>query len=106
MPADRPKPIRRRPPPDPRELLVRALDRLSDRSPYVTLADLEKVASRPSSRLAAEGLADLVAAAVAESLVLQDRRTFYDRKTGTTSAAWVYRVNVRHPLAAALLDDA
>ncbi len=103
---ERPLLARRRPPPDPRELLVRALDRLSDRSPYVTLADLEKVAARPSSRLPAEGLTELLAAAVAESLVLQDRRTFYDRKAGTTSSAWVYRVNVRHPLAAALLEDA
>lgn len=99
-------PRRRRREPDPRVLLVRALDRLSERRPYVTLADLERVAARPTSRLPADGLADLVAAAVADSLVLQDRRAFYDRKTGTTTDAWVYRVNVRHPLAATLLDDA
>lgn len=97
---------RRRREADPRELLVRALDRLCDRRQHVTLADLQRVADRPTSRLPAEGLADLVAAAVADSLVLQDRRTFYDRKTGTSSVAWVYRVNVRHPLAARLLDEA
>jgi len=98
-------PPRRRPAPDPRELLVRLIERLSRRSQYVTLLDVERAASRPSSRLALDGLADLLEAAVVESLLLKDLRTFYDRKTGGFSEQWVYRVNPRHSLAAALLDD-
>ncbi len=39
-------------------------------------------------------------AAVAESLLLKDLRTFFDRKTGAFSDHWVYRVNPRHPLVA------
>jgi len=85
--------------------LVRTLARLTERRQFVTLADLQRVASRPSARLPLEGLADLVEAAVADSLILKDRRTFYDRKLGTFSDAWVYRVNVRHPFAASLYGD-
>ena len=98
-------PGRRRSPADPRVALVRTLVRLAERHQFVTFADLERAAARPSSRLPLDGLADLLAAAVADSLVLQDRRTFYDRKTATFSSAWVYRVNIRHPLAAALVDE-
>jgi len=98
-------PGRRRQPPDPRLLLVRLLDRLGDRQAFVTLADLQAAARRPSSRLPADGLAELVEAAVHDSVLLKDVRTFYDRATGTYSQAWVYRVNVRHPVAAQLLTD-
>lgn len=99
---------RRRRPADPREALVLALSGLAERQLFVTLADLAKSALRPSSGLPSDPgeLAALLDGAVAELLVLKDRRTFYDRRAGTFADAWVYRVNARHPLAAALLDDA
>jgi hypothetical protein len=90
---------------DPRLLLVRLLLRLADRHPFVTLADLERVAARPSSRLPIDGLAELVEVAVNDSLILKDLRTFYDRASGSYWQDWVYRVNVRHPHAARLLDE-
>jgi hypothetical protein len=77
--------------------------RLSQRRQFVTLADIERAATR-SSRLPQDGLADLVDGAVAESVLLKDLRTFYDRTSGTFSDQWVYRVNPRHPLVAALLE--
>ena len=43
---------------------------------------------------------------MADSLLLKDLRTFFDRKTGAYSDHWVYRVNPRHPLVADLLADA
>jgi hypothetical protein len=88
---------------DPREALVALVERLGRRRQFVTFADLERAAARPSSRLALDGLAALVEAAVAESLLLKDLRTFYDRKSEQVSDAWVYRVNPRHPLAADML---
>ena len=90
---------------DPREYLVRVVGRLGERRQYVTFEDVERVAARASSRLSSEGLVDLVEGAVAESILLKDRRTFYDRKTGAFTDHWVYRVNPRHPLVADLLDD-
>ena len=98
-------PARRRITPDPREALALAIDRLSERRPFVTYADIERVAARPSSRLALDGLAAAIDAAVSDSLLLKDLRTFYDRKSGQFSDAWVYRVNPRHPLVADLLAD-
>jgi len=85
---------------DPREALAALVERLGRRRQYVTFADLERAAARPSARLPTEGLAELVEAAVADSLLLKDLRTFYDRATGQLSNAWVYRVNPRHPLVA------
>jgi hypothetical protein len=81
-------------------LLARLVDRLSERLQFVTFEEIEKAAARPSSRLATDGLAALVEGAVADSLLLKDLRTFYDRRTGTFTEQWVYRVNVRHPLVA------
>ena len=46
----------------------------------------------------------LVDAAVNDSLLLKDLRTFFDRQTGTHDEVWVFRVNARHPLAAKLLE--
>jgi hypothetical protein len=94
---------RRRTDRDPREVLVRLVDRLGRRRQFVTLADIEQAAQR-SPRLTQEGLADLVEGAVAESILLKDLRTFYDRASDTVADAWVYRVNPRHPFAAALLE--
>jgi hypothetical protein len=88
-----------------RERLARLVGRLSGRSQYVTFEDIERAATGRAAALGTEGLAELVAAAVAESLLLKDLRTFYDRRTGGFSDQWVYRVNPRHPLAADLLDQ-
>jgi hypothetical protein len=97
-------PTRGRPSPDPRAALVRLVERLSQRSQYVTFADVERAADRPRSRVAPDGLAELVEAAVVESLLLKDLRTFFDRKTGGFSELWVYRVNPRHPVARDVLS--
>lgn len=98
-------PRRRAAQPDPRLQLARLVARLAERRAYVTLADVEQAARRPSSRLAVEGLARLVDEAVAESLLLKDLRTFFDREAGQFADRWVYRVNPRHPLAAALFEQ-
>jgi hypothetical protein len=99
-------PTRRRAEHDPRQRLVRVVERLSRRRPYVTVADVERAASRTAAALPAGELPGLLECAVAESLLLKDLRTFFDRKTGQYSEQWVYRVNPRHPVAAALLADA
>jgi hypothetical protein len=83
---------------------VRFVDRLGQRRQYVTFEDVER-AARPSSRLAPDALPGLVEGAVTESILLKDLRTFFDRKSGTFAERWVYRVNPRHPLVAAILDE-
>ena len=88
---------------DPRLDLVRIVERLGRRRQYVTLQDIERAGARASLRLPVEGLATLVEGAVAESMLLKDLRTFFDRRTGAFSEQWVYRVNPRHPLVADLL---
>jgi hypothetical protein len=98
-------PTRRRADRDPRLDLVRIVDRLGDRRQYVTFHDIEKASSRASSRLPPDGLAGLIEAAVADSLLFKDLRTFFDRKTGAFSEHWVYRVNPRHLLVSGLLAD-
>jgi hypothetical protein len=98
-------PTRRRADPDPQEELVLAVDRLSDRRQFVTYADVAGAAGRARSRLPSEGLAELVDAAVAESILLKDLRTFYDRKSGAYLEQWVFRVNPRHEVVAALLQE-
>ena len=96
---------RRRSAPDPRRELVRVVERLGSRRQYVTFEDVERACAPASSRLPREGLVELVEGAVAESLLLKDLRTFFDRKAGAFSERWVYRVNPRHPLAADLLAE-
>ena len=96
---------RRRNDGDPRRALVRVVDRLGRQRPFVTFQDIERSASRASSRLPRDGLVALVEDAVAASLLLKDLRTFFDRKSGAFSEQWVFRVNPRHPLAADLLDE-
>ena len=90
---------------DPLSELVRVVSRLGQRRQFVTLHDIERAAARPSSHLAPDGLAALVDEAVAESALLKDSRTFFDRKTGAFADRWVYRVNPRHPFVADLLDE-
>lgn len=79
--------------------------RIGQRRQYVTAADLLQAASRPSSRIAPSDLDALIQQAVGESLLLQDLRTFFERKDGTFSQRWVYRVNSRHALGAELLAE-
>ena len=98
-------PPRRRAAPDPDARLIRLVERLSRRHQYVTSADLERAAGSRSSGLAGVELAELVEAAVVDSRLLRDLRTFFDRETGAYTDRWVYRVNPRHPVVAALLDD-
>ncbi len=83
---------------DPRLVLVRLLARLEERAQHVTLADLEREAARRRTRaLPPEQVAPLVEAAVADLLILPDRRLFLDRATRTLEPRSVYRVNRRHP---------
>jgi hypothetical protein len=96
-------PTRRRAERDPRQELVRVVERLSLRRQHVTFQDIEKASARASSRLPLAELSTLVEGAVAESMLLKDLRTFFDRKSGEFSEQWVYRVNPRHPLVAELL---
>jgi hypothetical protein len=98
-------PARRRTPRDPRQELARIVERLGRRRQYVTFADIEQARVRAASRLSFDGTDELVDAAVAGSILLKDLRTFFDRKSGEFSERWVYRVNPRHPLVAALLDE-
>lgn len=96
---------RRRDDRDPRRALVRVVERLGRRRPFVTFGDVERAWARAYARPPGDELATLMEDAVAESMLLKDLRTFFDRKSGAFSEQWVYRVNPRHPLAAALLDE-
>jgi hypothetical protein len=98
-------PPRRRAERDPQPELVLIVERLSHRRQYVTFQDIEKASARASSRLSLDDLSGLVERAVAESMLLKDLRTFFDRKTGKFSERWVYRVNPRHPAVAELFDQ-
>ena len=98
-------PPRRRTDRDPRQELVRIVDRLGRRRQLVAYRDIEAACALSSSRLSPDGLAELVECAVVESILFKDLRTFFDRKTGAFSEEWVYRVTPRHPLVADLLAD-
>ena len=92
------------PPRDPRHSLLRLVARLEERTALVTLEDLERAARRRRAAiLPPERLAALVDEALAEELLLADRRTFFDRTTGAFSTGHVYRVNRRHPAVRAML---
>jgi hypothetical protein len=94
-------------PTDPRLQLAKLVDRLAKGRQAVLMADIVQNAARgPAASLArmpADKLAEMVEAAVDDSLLLKDLRTFFDRQTGTHDQVWVYRLNVRHPLAAEVL---
>jgi hypothetical protein len=75
--------------PDPRQQLARVVEQLNQRRQYVTFGDIERMSARARSGLPSDGLASLVESAVAESLLLKDLRTFYDRKTKTFTERWV-----------------
>jgi hypothetical protein len=90
---------------DPRRALARLVARLERRASFVTLADIERAATRRRTRaLPPERVAGLVEAAVGDFLLLTDRRTFFDRATQTFRIHDVYRVNARHPLGREALE--
>ena len=72
------------------------------------MADIVKGAAKGPSgalaRLSADAVVEMVEAAVDDSLLLKDLRTFFDRQTGVHNEVWVYRVNARHKIAAQLLE--
>lgn len=84
--------------PDRRQALVRLITRLERRSALITFGDIERAAMRRSSAVLPPGdIAALVESAVADELVLVDRRTYFDRTSQSYSDGYVYRVNRRHP---------
>ena len=90
---------------DARRRLIRLLARIELRSDFVTLVDIERAAARrPARSLPPEEIARLVEAAVAELVLLADRRTFFDRASKSFADRYVYRVNRRHPLVREELD--
>ena len=84
---------------DPRRALARLVARLERRLALVTLPDIESAASRRrSASLPPERVAELVESAVAEQLLLTDRRTFFQPDGPSFEDRAVFRVNRRHPL--------
>jgi hypothetical protein len=79
--------------------LVRLVHRLELELPYVTDADLLARAG-PGAGLPAEpaALQALIAAALADLVLLRDHRERYDPGTGATAPVTLYRVNFVHPL--------
>jgi len=99
-------PSRRRARSDPRLALARLVDRLEQRLAFVTLDAIVAGARRRLPGLAADEVAALVEAAVVESLLLKDLRTFFDRRDQTFEERWVYRLNPRHAIGRQVLADA
>jgi hypothetical protein len=79
--------------------------RLEGRQPFVTLDEIVAAGRRGLPSVPAESMPGLVEAAVAESLLLKDLRTFFDREARTFEQLWVYRLNPRHPIGRDLLDS-
>jgi hypothetical protein len=78
------------------------VERLERDGDLVTLDDILAAGRRSMRTVSPEELARLVEEAVADSLLLKDRRIFFDRQDRSLTVDWVYRVNSRHPL---LQDD-
>ena len=87
---------------DPRRRLARLVARLERDGDPVTLDDILAAGRRSMRTVPPEELTRLVEDALGDSLLLKDRRTFFDRRARSLSVEWVYRVNPRHPL---LHDD-
>jgi hypothetical protein len=85
--------------------LASLVARLERDGEFVTLDDILAAGRRSMRTVPSEALARLVADAVADSLLLKDRRTFFDRRDGSVSVEWVYRVNARHPIVREAADD-
>jgi hypothetical protein len=105
MPERDTSPARRRPARDPRRALARLVLRLEDRQAFVTLEDIVAGGRRSLAAVAPEEIAGLVEAAVIESLLLKDLRTFFDRNERSFDERWVYRLNPRHPIGRDLLES-
>ena len=82
---------------DPRRRLARLVATLEQDGGFVTLDDILTAGRRAMRSTAADALSALVAEAVADSLLLKDRRTFFDRRDASIETEWVYRTNPRHP---------
>lgn len=98
-------PTRRRAAPDPRRRLARLVARLEDRLAFVTLDEIVAGARRGLPTVPSTEVPVLVEAAVAESLLLKDLRTFFDRRDGSFEDHWIYRLNSRHPIGRELLAE-
>ena len=99
-------PSRRRAAPDPRRRLAEVVARLEDRLAFVTLDEIVSGAHRTLRSIPSDQIPTLVEAAVAESLLLKDLRTFFDRRDGSFEDHWIYRLNPRHPIGRELLAEA
>jgi hypothetical protein len=91
---------------DPRHRLARLVARLEDRLAFVTLDDIVAGARRSLPSASSEVIPALVESAVAESLLLKDLRTFFDRRDQSFEDQWVYRLNPRHAIGRELLTEA
>jgi len=80
--------------------------RLELQQAFVTLDDIMHAARRSLRAVPPDDLPGLVEAAVQESILLKDLRTFLDRQSATFEERWVYRTNPRHPLVRRTLVDA
>jgi hypothetical protein len=99
-------PASRRAASDPQRRLARLVLRLEERLAFVTLDEIVGGARRAFPTVLADAIPGLVEAAVTESLLLKDLRTFFDRRDGSFEDHWVYRVNPRHPIGRELLNEA
>jgi hypothetical protein len=98
-------PSRRRAASDPRRRLARLVARLEDRLAFVTLDEIVAGARRALPNVPADEIAALVESAVAESLLLKDLRTFFDRRDQSFEDQWIYRLNPRHAIGRELLAE-
>jgi hypothetical protein len=98
-------PTRRRAVPDPRRGLARLVARLEERLSFVTLDEIVAGARRSIPSVPSDQIPALVDAAAAESLLLKDLRTFFDRRDGSFEDHWIYRLNPRHPIGRELLAE-
>ena len=98
-------PARHRPARDPRLALARLMLRLEDRQAFVTLDDIAAARRRSLASVPEPAISDFVEAAVIESLLLKDLRTFFDRDERSFDERWVYRLNPRHPIGRDLLES-
>ena len=88
--------------PDAFAALVRLLARLEDERPYVTLDDLRAPGALPLDASARDALID---ACLADRRLFTDARQRLDPRTGALQPVRLVRLNRRHPVVAALLDD-
>ena len=98
-------PSRRRATSDPHRRLARLVARLEDRPAFVTLDEIVAGARRSLPNVPVNEIDALVESAVAESLLLKDLRTFFDRRDQSFEDQWIYRLNPRHAIGRELLAE-